>query len=505
MHPSLHAHKTPDKAAYIMAGSRETVTYKELDARSNQGAHLFRALGLTRGDCIVIFMENNARYFEICWAAQRSGLYFAAISSRLTAPEAAYIIKDSDAKVLITSHAMIPVARELVPLIDHIGKRLMVGGTEQGYDNWQQAIAQWPTEPIADQSSGLAMLYSSGTTGRPKGIRIPLDDEPIDSPSTLTQLVAALYGFNEKTIYLSPAPLYHAAPLYYNLAVQRLGGTCIIMEHFDPEGALQLIEQYKVTASQWVPTMFIRMLKLPAQVRDKYDLSSLKAAIHAAAPCPIPIKRQMIDWWGPVIHEYYAGTEGNGFCTIGSEDWLAHPGSVGKAMLGELHILDEKGDEQPPGKPGDIYFADGPEFSYYKDEEKTRECHNKDGWSTLGDIGYMDKEGYLYLTDRKAFMIISGGVNVYPQETENLLATHAKVIDVAVIGVPNEDFGEEVKAIVQPVNWADTGPELEAELIAFCRAHLSPIKCPRSVDFERQLPRHPTGKLYKRELMERYR
>ena len=505
MHPSLHAQRTPDKAAYIMAGSRETVTYKELDGRSNQGAHLFRALGLTRGDCIVIFMENNARYFEICWAAQRSGLYFAAISSRLTAQEAAYIIEDSDAKVLITSQAMLPVARELVALTSHIHKRLMIGGNEPNYDNWEQTIAQWPTEPIADQSPGLDMLYSSGTTGRPKGVRLPLHDEPIDTPSTLTQLVTALYRFNQETIYLSPAPLYHAAPLRYNLGVQRLGGTCIVMEHFDPEGALQLIEHYKITASQWVPTMFIRMLKLPAKVRNKYDLSSLKAAIHAAAPCPIPIKRQMIDWWGPVIYEYYAGTEGNGFCTIGSKDWLAHPGSVGKAMLGVVHILDDKGEECAPGEPGNIYFADGPEFSYYKDEEKTRESHNKDGWSTLGDIGYADEEGYLYLTDRKAFMIISGGVNVYPQETENLLVTHAKVSDVAVIGVANEDLGEEVKAIVQPVNWEDASADLEAELIAFCRANLSPIKCPKSVDFDRELPRHPTGKLYKRELMERYK
>ena len=364
---------------------------------------------------------------------------------------------------------MLPVARELVALTSHIHKRLMIGGNEPGYDNWEQTIAQWPTEPIVDQSPGLDMLYSSGTTGRPKGVRLPLHDEPIDTPSTLTQLVTALYGFSEETIYLSPAPLYHAAPLRYNLGVQRLGGTCIVMEHFDPEGALQLIEHYKITASQWVPTMFIRMLKLPEKIRNKYDLSSLEAAIHAAAPCPIPIKRQMIDWWGPVIYEYYAGTEGNGFCTIGSKDWLAHPGSVGKAMLGVVHILDEEGKECAPGQTGNIYFADGPAFSYYKDEEKTRESHNKDGWSTLGDIGYVDEEGYLYLTDRKAFMIISGGVNVYPQETENLLVTHAKVSDVAVIGVANEDLGEEVKAIVQPVNWEDAGADLEAELIAFCR------------------------------------
>jgi acyl-CoA synthetase (AMP-forming)/AMP-acid ligase II len=276
------------------------------------------------------------------------------------------------------------------------------------------------------------------------------------------------------------------------------------MEHFDPEQALATLQKYRTTHSQWVPTMFVRMLKLPEEVRRKYDASSMKVAIHAAAPCPIPVKRQMIEWWGPVIFEYYAGTEGNGFCAIRSDEWLAHPGSVGKALLGELHIVGEDGNECPVGESGTIYFANGPEFSYHNDPKKTAEARNEKGWSTLGDVGYVDKDGYLYLTDRKAFMIISGGVNIYPQEAENILINHPRVADVAVIGVPNEDFGEEVKAVVQPMNWSDATPALAEELVAYCRQHLSAIKCPRTVDFERELPRHPTGKLYKRLIRDRY-
>ena len=348
------------------------------------------------------------------------------------------------------------------------------------------------------------MLYSSGTTGRPKGIKIPLSGEPIDTTNALIGLTQFLYDFNENMVYLSPAPLYHAAPLRYCMTVQKFGGTVVVMEKFEPEDALELIERHKITHSQWVPTMFVRMLKLPPETRAQHDVSSLKVAIHAAAPCPIPIKQEMMDWWGPVIYEYYAGTEGNGFCAISPEEWLARPGSVGKALLGEIHILDEDGTEQPPGEPGTIYFANGPVFEYHNAPDKTAESRNASGWSTLGDIGYVDEEGYLFLTDRKAHMIISGGVNIYPQEIENLLITHPKVADVAVFGVPNEDFGEEVKAVVQPIDMADAGSDLEAELIAFCRAELSSVKCPRSVDFMAELPRHPTGKLYKRLLRDQY-
>ncbi len=505
MHPCHFAKSAPDRAAYIMASTGEEVSYKQLDERSNQVAHMFREMGLNAGDGIAIFMENNARYLEICWAAQRSGLYFTCISSRLTAPEASYIVKDSGSQVLISSGAMpADILSELVSLNPEVKERLMIDGTVAGYNSFEEARDPMPITPIADESMGTDMLYSSGTTGRPKGIRIPLTGAPIDEENPFLLLVQFLYGFGEEMRYLSPAPLYHAAPLRFCMGVGRLGGTVVVMEHFDPEQALAEIEKHKATHSQWVPTMFVRMLKLPEEARKQYDVSSLKVAIHAAAPCPIPIKKQMIEWWGPVIFEYYAGTEGNGFCAINSEEWLAHEGSVGKALMGELHICGEDGEDVGPGEIGNIFFKSENEFEYYNDEEKTKESRNDKGWSTLGDIGYVDEEGFLYLTDRKAHMIISGGVNVYPQEAENLLITHPKVTDVAVIGVPNEDFGEEVKAVVQPAHWDDVGEDLAEELMAFCREQLSHIKCPRSVDFQEELPRHPTGKLYKRLIRDRY-
>lgn len=504
MHPYIHAQKTPDKPAYIMASTGEMVTYRQLDERSNQGAQLFRKLGLKVGDSIALQMDNNARYFEICWAAQRAGLIYTAMSSRLTAEEAEYIINDCGAKLFIASISQRTQALDLRPRMPNVRHRFSVGGEIDGYESWEAAIAAMPATPIADQRAGRDMLYSSGTTGRPKGVKTELVDEAIDAPTSLLNLATKLYGLSPDVVYLSPAPLYHAAPLRYNMTVMRVGGTSIIMEHFDAEQALALIEKYKVTHSQWVPTMFVRMLKLPEAVRKKYDTSSIKVAIHAAAPCPVQVKEEMIRWWGPVLFEYYAGTEGNGFVACNSEEWLAHKGTVGRALLGEIHILDENGKEQPVGESGMIYFANGPAFEYHNDPEKTRESRSPQGWSTLGDIGYLDKDGYLYLTDRKAYMIISGGVNIYPQEVENLLITHPKVADVAVIGVPNPEFGEEVKAVVQPVAIREAGPALAEELMAFCRAHLSPIKCPRSIDFEEELPRHPTGKLYKRLIRDRY-
>ncbi|MBI1239016.1 MAG: AMP-binding protein [Alphaproteobacteria bacterium] len=502
MHPSVHARTTPDKPAYVMAATGETVTYGQLEARSNQAANLFREAGLKVGDCIAIFMENNARYFEITWGAQRAGLYYTCISTRLTPGEIAYIVKDSGAKILIASAALGPTKTlpELVPGVTIY----TVGGEVAGLKRWEDAAGSMPQMPIADETSGADMLYSSGTTGRPKGVRVPLSGLAITEGGPLIAMLQLLFGANENSVYLSPAPLYHAAPLRYNMSIQRSGGMCVVMEHFDPEEALRLIEKYKVTISQWVPTMFVRMLKLPEEARTRYDLSSHQTAIHAAAPCPIEVKKQMLAWWGPIIHEYYAGTEGNGFVYCSPQDWLAHPGTVGRALLGEVHIVGEDGKDVPVGEEGVIYFAGGPEFSYHNDPGKTAESRNANGWSTLGDVGKLDEERFLYLTDRKAFMIISGGVNIYPQECENLLITHPKVADVAVIGVPNEDFGEEVKAVVQPMNWADAGPALAEELIAFCREQLSAIKCPRTVDFMEELPRHPTGKLYKRLIRDQY-
>jgi long-chain acyl-CoA synthetase len=503
-HPCHHALATPDKPAYVMASTGEIVTYRKLEERSNQGARLFRSLGLKRGDSIALMMDNNARYFEICFAAQRCGLFFTAMSSRLSTQEAEYILADCGARALIVSSSLAAQAAELRGKNPKVATRYSVNGALPGYPSWEKARDAHPATRIADESAGRDMLYSSGTTGRPKGVKTELLDEVIDATSTLMMVAKKLYGLGGDAVYLSPAPLYHAAPLRFNMTVMRFGGTSVIMEHFDAEEALRLIERHAITHSQWVPTMFVRMLKLPPEVRARYRHDSLKVAIHAAAPCPVPVKKGMIDWWGPVLYEYYAGTEGNGFVACTSDSWLKHRGTVGSALVGEVRILDDEGRVLPVGETGTIYFANGPAFEYHNDPAKTASSKNARGWTTLGDVGYLDAEGFLYLTDRKHFMIISGGVNIYPQEIENLLVTHPKVMDVAVIGVPNEEFGEEVKAVVQPADMHAAGAALAEELIAYCRANLSHIKCPKSVDFEAELPRHPTGKLYKRLLRDRY-
>jgi acyl-CoA synthetase (AMP-forming)/AMP-acid ligase II len=385
----------------------------------------------------------------------------------------------------------------------------MLDGTIDGYDSFEQTIAAATVTPLSDMVDGTDMLYSSGTTGMPKGIAKPLPMSPIGTSVGLGMLTVMLFGFSEDTMYLSPAPLYHAAPLRFNMTVHTLGATTIVMENFDAEEFLQLTQKYKVTQTQVVPTMFIRMLKLDSGVRSQYDCSTITHAVHAAAPCPIETKRKMIEWWGPVIHEYYAGTEGNGFVYCNSEQWLAHPGTVGTAIQGIVHICDDEGKEVANGESGTIFFENGGIFEYHNDVEKTKASRDPlgRGWSTLGDIGYQDADNFLYLTDRKAFMIISGGVNIYPQESENILINHPKVIDVAVFGVPNADFGEEVKGVVQPVTMPANEEEarlLSQELIVFCRSQLADIKCPRSIDFRTDLPRHPTGKLYKRLLKDEY-
>jgi long-chain acyl-CoA synthetase len=504
MHPGLHAKQNPDKPALILPAHDTVVTYGELDAGSTRAARLFRSLGLRPGDGIAMLLENHPRFYEVAWGAQRSGLYYTPMSTRLTPGEARYIIDDCDAKVLVTSKAMAANAAALADGLPKVTHRFMIDGTAPGHESWEDALAAQSETPIAEEMEGSDLLYSSGTTGRPKGVKLPLRRDPLGTKPALVLLCEALYAMTPDMVYLSPAPLYHAAPLRFNLTVQRIGGTCVIMEHFDAAEFLRLVERHRVTHTQVVPTMFIRMLKLPDAERTRHDLSSLEIAIHAAAPCPIPVKEQMIGWWGPKIMEYYAGTEGNGFCAITAQEWLAHKGSVGKALLGTIHIADEAFTELPAGEAGTVFFEGGGRFEYHKDAAKTASSRSPQGWSTLGDVGYLDAEGYLYLTDRKANMIISGGVNIYPQECENLLVTHPKVADCAVFGVPNEDFGEEVKAVVQPASMADAGPALEQELIEFCRAQLSHLKCPRSIDFEAELPRHPTGKLYKRLLRDRY-
>lgn len=495
MHPSVHAGKTPEKPAYIMAGSGETVTYEQLDARSNQGAHLFRALGLKRGDGVAILMDNNARFFEIVWAAQRAGLYYSCISNRLAPPEIEFIIEDSGSRVLVSS---MPISDDLITSLADV---VMFA---PGQRDFVRERAAFPAIPIADEAQGNDMLYSSGTTGRPKGIRPPLPEGPLAQSNPLTDFGRDSYGMNADTVFLSPAPLYHAAPMRWCMSVQKLGGTVIIMEKFDVEAALALIERYHITHGQFVPTHFIRMLKTEAAVRERYDMRSLQVAFHAAAPCPVEIKQQMMDWWGPILHEFYAGTEQNGLTAIGPDEWLERPGSVGRARWGQLRICDENGDELPPRSTGNIYFSDGPSFVYHNDPEKTAAASNRHGWTTLGDMGWVDEAGYLYLTDRQSFMIISGGVNIYPQEIENAMIAHPKVADVAVIGAPDAEMGEQVVAVVQPVDWQDAGPELAAELTEYLAGRIGRIKQPRWFDFDPDLPRHPNGKLLKRIVRDRY-
>ncbi|RZV31008.1 MAG: acyl-CoA synthetase [Sphingomonadaceae bacterium] len=504
MHPIQHAKTRPDHPAIIMASSGETVTFGEMDATANRFAQLLRSRGLKRDDAVAVLMENNAHYLQLVWGSQRAGTMLVPISTRLTAPELTYILNDAQARLLITS-------THFAEVLDGIRTEcpdlpVLVAGGDDG-DSLETALAEQTSKPIADQAPGLVMLYSSGTTGRPKGIRpAPPEDLDIEAVNPLVGLAVMGAGMptDGSMVYLSPAPLYHAAPIGWCSTAHRLGATIVVMEKFDPEFALATIEKYKVTDSQWVPTHFVRMLKLDPQVREKYDLSSHQRALHAAAPCPVPVKQAMIDWWGPIVNEYYAGSEGIGMTLIRSVDWLTHPGSVGRAIHGTLHVCGPDGEEVPPGTDGLIYFENDILPSYHNDPDKTADAMHPKGWMTLGDIGHVDEDGFLYLTDRKSHMIISGGVNIYPQEIENLLVTHDKVMDAAVIGAPDADLGEKVVAVIQPVHMDDAGEALESELRDFLAPQLARIKMPRLFEFRAQLPREANGKLYKRELRDEF-
>ena len=511
MYPGKYAKQHPDRPAVIMAQSGEGLTYAALEARANQLSHLLRSQSLAAYDHYSIFMENNLEYMETCAAGERTGLYYTCINSYLTAPELAYILQNSESKVLITSKAKLDIALEAVADCPMVQLVLVVGASSDDlpaggqFASYEDAIASHPSHAIEDEVLGTSMLYSSGTTGRPKGIIRPLPPQAPAEPLPLYSFLLNLWQYREDMIYLSPAPLYHSAPQAAVNLTLRIGGTVVIMERFDAEQYLSLIGQYRVTHSQLVPTMFSRMLKLPETVREQYDLSTLELAIHAAAPCPVLVKQQMIEWWGPIIHEYYGATEGLGFAACNSEEWLSHPGTVGKVVLGELSVLDDDMQPLPLGEPGTLWFKSATEFQYHRDEEKTREATSSDGsMTTVGDVGYVDADGFLYLTDRKTFMIISGGVNIYPQETEDLLISHPKVADAAVIGVPNQDLGEEVKAVVQPIAGLAGDDSLTEELLQYLSERVSRQKLPRSIDYRDELPRLPTGKLYKRLLRDEY-
>ncbi len=503
MHPSVHAGTHPDTPAIIVAETGETRSYRDLDEGSNRAAQFFRSCGLGHEDVVAIMLENTPDYYNFVWGAQRAGLRYVCLSSRLTADEAGYILENSGAKLFILSAANGALAQRL----NTPARCYSYGGDIAGYTAVEAVLSAMPATPVGDERAGVDMLYSSGTTGRPKGVRIPVPADPdIAAATPLVMLAMGLYRLNADSVYLSPAPLYHAAPLRWSMAVHKIGGTVVMMQKFDPEAALAAIAKYQVTCGQFVPTHFVRMLKLPAAVRGQYDLSSLTCAIHAAAPCPVPVKAAMIDWWGPVIEEYYAGSEGNGMTCIGSKDWLDHKGSVGKAVIGTVHIMADDNETKLPARSEGTIFFENPNiiFEYHGDPEKTSSSRNSRGWTTLGDVGWVDEDGYLYLTDRKSFMIISGGVNIYPQEIENHLITHPSVADVAVIGGPHDEMGEQVIAVVQPVDMADADDTLRDQLTAYAREKLSGVKIPRQIDFRAELPRHDTGKLYKRLLRDEY-
>ncbi|RLV48439.1 acyl-CoA synthetase [Nocardioides mangrovicus] len=515
MYPGAQLPELADKPAIVMADTGRTVSYAELEDRSVRLAHVLRDAGLRPGDGVALLSPNDPLYYDCYWAALRSGLYLTAVSTYLAVEEQLYILGDCEARVLVVHADLAERAQEIRAAVaeqaPHLELFLSYGGRVEGFDDLDDALAAASAEPLADQPAGTDMLYSSGTTGRPKAIRAPLPARQISEPGDLLLAVfAPTYGFDADTVYLSPAPLYHAAPLRFCGLVHMVGGTVVIMPRFEPEQGLAAIERHRATHSQWVPTMFVRMLKLPDDVRGRYDVSSLRVAIHAAAPCPVEVKQQMIEWWGPILHEYYSATEAAGVTLIGPEDWLGHPGSVGRAGLGVIHVCDEADPDQPDlpvGEDGLVYFErDAMPFEYLHDPAKTASAQHPhhDNWATTGDIGHVDDEGYLYLTDRRAFMIISGGVNIYPQEIENALALHPKVLDVAVIGVPDAEMGEQVKAVVQPAPGHEPGPALAAELTEFVRGRIAHYKAPRSVDFVEELPRTPTGKLLKREVRARY-
>ncbi|MCW2545891.1 MAG: acyl-CoA synthetase [Mycobacterium sp.] len=502
MHLSKLAAAQPNKAAVIIGSDGSQTTFAELDERSRRLAQALASRGLRAGDHLAILVENRAAFLEAAWAAQRSGLYYTPVNWHLSAAEAVYIVGDCDARALVASHTLGSIATA-VAAAGKLDVRLSVGGPMSGFEEYERVLGEASSEPLPDEREGAYMFYSSGTTGRPKGIKPALSGAPFGTGLTLDAMLPRLYGFGPDSVYLCTGPLYHAAPLGWSLGTQRNGGSVVVMDRFDAESALALIERHRVTHAQFVPTMFVRMLKLPEEVRRRYDLSSLRAVVHAAAPCPIPVKEAIIEWLGPIVSEYYSGSEGNCFFAIDSPTWLAHKGSVGKATMGTVHILDEDGQELPTGEVGTIWIAGTVRFEYHNDAEKTAGAFNDRGWSTLGDLGHVDDEGYLYLSDRRADLILSGGVNIYPQEVEEVLALHPAVVDVAVIGVDDEEMGQRVKAVVQLEPPAIAGPALEAELIAYCRDRIAHFKCPRSIDFA-DVPRLPSGKVLRREVRDRY-
>lgn len=502
-YPGHHATRSPHASALVSADGGSRLTYGALDAGANQTARMLRRCGLEVGDHVSFWVDNEIEYPMWWWGARYAGLYYTLISTGLTPEEVGYIVGDSGSRVLIVSPAM--AAGRVDELHAAVGDDVEIIPTTDGADGLDARLAAESTEPPPGMTAGQPMLYSSGTTGRPKAVKRDLTGVHPGAPSPEAMLAQYIWGLGAGSVYLSPAPLYHAAPYGFVTGTTAIGGTAVIMRRFDAEMTLRAIQDHRVTVAQFVPTMLARLVALPESVRSAYDLSSLEVVIHAAAPCPAQLKEQVIDWFGPIVHEYYSGTEGAGFTRCDSHEWLAHRGTVGRPLIGEIHILDDDGHELPIGHIGHVFFADGIPFEYHNDREQTRRAHTRDGWATMGDIGRVDEGGYLYLTDRASFVINRGGVNIYPQEAETVLLSQAAVADAAVFGVPDEIYGERVKAVVVPADGHRPGPDLGARLIAACRERLAKVKCPESIDFRDALPRTDTGKLLKGMLREEYR
>ncbi|WP_044506821.1 AMP-binding protein [Gordonia sp. KTR9] len=498
----LLAREHGEKPAIVVAGSGARLSYRELDEQSNRIAHLFRDRGLVPGDHIAVLMENRVELLPVVFAAQRAGLLYTPVNWHLRPDEAAYIVSNCQARILVYSHELSGLAHAALAQADAVESVYVVGGPD-GTADLATAASAYSDGPIADSVEGAYMLYSSGTTDQPKGIVPTMTGNPFGTGLAIDHMMRSAFGFSSDGVYLSPGPLYHAAPLGWTMGTIRNGGTAIVLERFDAEDVLAAIDTYGVTHAQFVPTMFVRMLKLPAEVRSSHDVSSLQVVVHAAAPCPVAVKRQMIEWFGPIIVEFYSGSEGTGFFMIDTAEWLTHPGSVGKAVLGVPHICDDEGRELPPGEVGTIWFSDVTRFEYHGEPGKTAAAFNSQGWNTLGDLGYLDADGYLYLSARRTDLIISGGVNIYPQEIEDALIMHPDVADAAVLGVADDEMGQRVFAVVEPTSPGRAGPDLEAELVAYLRERIAGYKVPRGFAFD-LIPRLPSGKILRRNLSSRF-